>query len=201
MRRWIRPRPLDTALPRLSAGTERAQRSLTASPQCQQQQKSTCSSAEFPTKLKTELIQRDAKRHSDFLRFFLYKVFSCNVLLESLWIPGTSISRYSIYRWNYKSKLYRYVKILYVQLNCSMLVHWVCPPVAEWLCSSSFHVLHIMETSSSFQQVSVRKPVWLCLVYLLDCRRLVEHESVPSNFHPPFPSLCTCACIKTKKKM
>lgn len=46
--------------------------------------KSTCSSAEFPTKLKTELIQRDAKRHSDFLRFFLYKVFSCNVLLESL---------------------------------------------------------------------------------------------------------------------
>lgn len=57
---------------------------------------------------------------------FLVQTSSCNFILESLWIPGTSILRYSIYRLNYESKLYQYVKILYVQLNCSCyLVHWV----------------------------------------------------------------------------
>lgn len=40
---------------------------------------------------------------------FLVQTSSCNFILESLWIPGTSILRYSIYRLNYESKLYQYV--------------------------------------------------------------------------------------------
>lgn len=57
--------------------------------------------------------------------FLLVQTSSCNFILESLWILGTSILRNGIFRLNYEFKLYQYVKILYVQLNCSMLVHWV----------------------------------------------------------------------------
>lgn len=76
--------------------------------------------------------------HSNSKLLFLVQTSSCNFILESLWIPGTSILRYSIFRLNYESKLYQYVKILYVQVNCSMLLlsalGCVRPPFAGWLC-------------------------------------------------------------------
>ena len=123
--------------PLLTAPTNkqtRVQRSWTASsPQCQR--KSPGSSPLLnPTEIKHELTKKkDSHKKGCQTKcspvtqtlLFLVQTSSCNFILESLWIPGTSILRYSIYRLNYESKLYQYVKILYVQLNCSMLVHWV----------------------------------------------------------------------------
>lgn len=190
------------------------QRSRTASPQCQR--KSPGSSLESQrnrtelTGQQTQQLQpqtlnsdkKDAKlftSHSDSL---LYKTSSCNFMLESLWIPGTSILRYSIYRLNYESKLYQYVKILYVQLNCSMLLSalgCVYPPFAGWLCrqvlivamqapvSSPVHA----EASWLSRETLVWEDLFYCVLYsYLDCRRLVKHENVPSNFQAPPLYVC-----------
>lgn len=134
---------------------------------------------------------------------FLVQTSSCNFILESLWIPGTSILRYGIYRLNYESKLYQYVKILYVQLNCSMLVHRVVYALlfAGWLCRTIVNHGHagscfISSTCGSLMtqqgDAGVRRPVLLCLVQYsyLDCRRLVKHENVPSNFRAPPLYVC-----------
>lgn len=127
-------------------------------------------------KLQT-LTKRDAKRSPvTQTLLFLVKTSSCNFILESLWIPGTSILRYSIYRLNYESKLYQYVKILYVQLNCSMLLSalgCVRPPFAGWLCRRVLTVAMQAPVSSPVHaeaswlnggDAGVRGPVLLCLV-------------------------------------
>lgn len=136
----------------------------------------------------------DAKRSPDTQTpLFLVQTSSCNFILESLWIPGTSILRYGIYRLNYESKLYQYVKILYVQLNCSMLVHWVVYAFlfAGWLCrqvlimamrapvSSRLHA----EASWLNREMLPQEDTFYCILYsYLDCRRLVKHENVLSTF-------------------
>lgn len=131
---------------------------------------------------------------------FLVQNSSCNFILESLWIPGTSILRYSIYRLNYESKLYQYVKILYVQLNCSMLLSAlgrVRPPFAGWLCRQVFIVAMQVVSSPVHAEaswVNREKLVWedlfYCVLYsYLDCRRLAKHENVPSKL-PSSPSVC-----------
>lgn len=123
------------------------------------------------------LTKRDAKR-SPVTRtlLFLVQTSSCNFILESLWIPGTSILRYSIYRLNYESKLYQYVKTLYVQLKCSMLLSalgCVRPPFAGWLCRQVLIVamqapvsspVHAEASWLNRENVGVRRPVLLCLV-------------------------------------
>lgn len=156
--------------------------------------------------MKKKKLLRDAKRSPvTQTLLFLVQTSSCNFILESLWIPGTSILRYSIYRLNYESRLYQYVKILYVQLNCSMLLSalgCVRPPFAGWLCRQVLTVAMQAPVSSpdhaeaSWQsrETLVWEDLSYCVLYsYLDCRRLVKHENVPSNFQAP---LCMCVCIK-----
>lgn len=193
----------------------RVQRSWTASPQCQQKaQAALLNPTEIKlnwhklikTKHKKKKLLRDAKRSPvTQTLLFLVQTSSCNFILESLWIPGTSILRYSIYRLNYESRLYQYVKILYVQLNCSMLLSalgCVRPPFAGWLCRQVLTVTMQAPVSSpdhaeaSWQnrETLVWEDLSYCVLYsYLDCRRLVKHENVPSNFQAPF---CMCVCIK-----
>lgn len=147
-------------------------------------------------------------RQSLRLSCFIVQTSSCNFILESLWIPGTSILRYSIYRLNYESKLYQYVKILYVQPNRSMLLSalGLCTPsflqddYAEcwsWPCRRScFHLPYMLKASLLNRETEtvVWEDLFYCVLYsYLDCRRLVKHENVPSNFQAP---LCMCVCIK-----
>lgn len=135
---------------------------------------------------------------------FLVQTSSCNFILESLWIPGTSILRYIIYRLNYGSKPYQYVKILYVQLNCSMLLSalgGVCPPFCRMIMQMSvdggyvgFCFITTVRAEASWPNrqgdVWVREDLFYCVLYsYLDCRRLVKHENVPSNFQAPL-SVC-----------
>lgn len=75
-------------------------------------------------------------------------------------------------------KLYQYVKILYVQANCSMFPH-----VLAWCAPSR------LQDRSAEQKES---PLTGSCTVLLDCRRLVKHENVPSNFQAATLSMCVC---------
>lgn len=85
-------------------------------------------------------------------------------------------------------KLYQYVKILYVQANCSMF------PSVLALCAPPPPVCRtVMQTSAEKKKRTKSRLTVSCIV-LLDCRRLVKHENVPSNFQAA--TLFMCVCIK-----
>lgn len=217
IRRWIRSRPPDTTLPHLSVSSADGANNRVCSEELD------CFSS-VPTKKPRQLswipsksnrtdhklisnnklwtpTNTDAKRLPVTQTLvFLVQTSSCNFILESLWIPGTSILRYGIYRLNYESKFYQYVEILYVQLNCSMLVHWVAYALlfAGWICRRVLIVAMRAPVSSPLHaeaswlngETLVWEDLFYCVLYsYLDCRRLVKHENVPSNFQAP-PSVC-----------
>lgn len=131
---------------------------------------------------------------------FLVQTFSCNFILESLWIPGTSILKYSIYRLNYET-----LSVCEDTVCTAELFH------VTWcigLCAPSFCRMIMQKSVTVAMQAAVqgRKPHdWTgrrlcektCLtvscIVTLDCRRLVKHENVPSNFQTP---LFMCVCTK-----
>lgn len=143
IRRWRRSHPLMP--PYLTffcvhCCSQHVQRSHTASPQCQQ--KSPGSSTD-PREIKQNWFHHNEKgcqtiaSHSDSV-VFLVQTSSCNFNLESLWIPGTSILRYSIYRLNSESiSMWRYC--MYSWTVPCYLVHWVVYALlfAGWLCRQS----------------------------------------------------------------
>lgn len=112
------------------------------------------------------------------LSCFLYKTSSCNFVLESLWISGTSILKIQyiqINLWDFIS-MWRYCMYSW---NCSMLLSalgCVGPPFCRTIMQTGVFSCHTRWNPVTAQgDAGVRIPVLLCsCMVVLDCRRLVK---------------------------
>lgn len=186
MKRWLRSHPLDATFTSLlcvcwlldcfSSVPTKKKKSAGSSPESHRNQTELTTNSNLqPRTLDSRQKGMPNVRQPLRLTCFLYKL-PCNFILESLWIPGTSILRYNIWRLTYGSKRDECVKILYVQLNCSMLLSalgCVRPPFCRMIMQRSVNRDHAgvcFISCTRWSLVSeqrgggVGRPVLLCLV-------------------------------------
>lgn len=164
----------------------RSEEFWTASPQCQRK-----AQAALPNPTQTNLqtlnselrVEKNgnAKRSLDAQNpLFLVQTSTCNFILESLWIPGTSILRYSIYRLNYESKTLSVCEDTVCTtepLHISAL-GCVCLPFCRTMTNNQCRRVLIMAGRLPFELLFMLKPrgpredPFYCILYsYLDCRR------------------------------